>query len=94
MMSADLLDSTVALRDGKPITDMQLGFVEKIALNKVLKKIEGTDVEKLLKEHARHIPPGCRINTDATFPGRFSWIRPAPAICTVPAAGRRNTATS
>jgi oleate hydratase len=47
----DLLDSTVALRDGKPITDMQLGFVEKIALNKVLKKIEGTDVEKLLKEH-------------------------------------------
>jgi len=47
----DLLDSTVALRDGKPITDMQLGFVEKIALNKVLKKIEGTDVEKLMKEH-------------------------------------------
>jgi oleate hydratase len=30
---------------------MELGFVEKIAMNKVLKKIEGTDVEKLLKEH-------------------------------------------
>ena len=47
----DLLDSTVALRDGKKITDMELGFKEKVALKEVLKKTEGTEVEKLLKEH-------------------------------------------
>jgi oleate hydratase len=47
----DLLDSTVALRDGKPLTEMQLGFKEKIALKEALKKINGTEVEKLLKEH-------------------------------------------
>lgn len=47
----DLLNATVALRDGKKITDMELGFKEKIALKEVLKKIEGTEVEKLLKEY-------------------------------------------
>ncbi|MCH4192632.1 MAG: oleate hydratase, partial [Butyrivibrio sp.] len=47
----DLLDSTVALRDGKSLTEMQLGFKEKIALKEALKKINGTEVEKLLKEH-------------------------------------------
>jgi oleate hydratase len=48
----DLLDATVALRDGKKITDMELGFKEKMALREVLKKTGGTDIEKLLKEHA------------------------------------------
>lgn len=47
----DLLNSTVQLRDGKKITDMDLGFKERIALKEVLKKIEGTDIEKLLKEY-------------------------------------------
>jgi oleate hydratase len=47
----DLLDSTVALRDGRPLTDMKLGFMQKMALGKVMKAIEGTEVEKLLKEH-------------------------------------------
>ncbi|MEG2626963.1 MAG: oleate hydratase, partial [Anaerovoracaceae bacterium] len=47
----DLLNSTVQLRDGKKITDMELGFTEKFALKKVLKKIEGTDIEKLLNEY-------------------------------------------
>lgn len=47
----DLLDATVKLRDGKPITDMKLGLVEKMALKKVLEKIAGTDIEKLLKEY-------------------------------------------
>lgn len=46
-----LLDSTVQLRDGKPITDMDLSFGEKIVLKKALEKIKNTDVEKLLKEH-------------------------------------------
>lgn len=47
----DLLDSTVQLRDGKKITDMELSFGEKFVLKKALAKIENTDVEKLLKAH-------------------------------------------
>jgi oleate hydratase len=47
----DLLDSTVKLTDGKKITDINLGLAEKLALKKVIKKIQGTDIEKLLKEY-------------------------------------------
>ncbi len=47
----DLLNATVQLRDGKKITDMELGLVERIALKEVLKKIQGSDIEKLLKEY-------------------------------------------
>ena len=46
-----MLHATVALRDGKPITDMDLNFVEKFILKQALRKVEGTDVEKLLKEY-------------------------------------------
>ena len=47
----DLLNATVKLRDGRRITDMDLGFKEKIALREMLKKIQETDIEKLLKKH-------------------------------------------
>lgn len=47
----DLLNATVKLRDGKPITDMDLGLKEKLALKEALKAIKGTDIEKLLKEY-------------------------------------------
>ncbi|SHK43786.1 oleate hydratase [Clostridium cavendishii DSM 21758] len=47
----DLLNATVMMRDGKGITDMKLGIKEKLALKDTLKKIEGTDIEKLLKEY-------------------------------------------
>ena len=47
----DLLNATVQLRDGKKITDMNLGLKEKIVLKEAIKKIEGTDIEKILKEH-------------------------------------------
>lgn len=47
----DLLHATVALRDGKTITDMDLNFVEKFILKQALRKTEGTDIEKLLKEY-------------------------------------------
>jgi oleate hydratase len=47
----DLLNATVQLRDGKKITDMNLSFKEKVTLKEVLKKIHGTDIEKLLKEY-------------------------------------------
>ena len=46
-----LLDATVKLRDGKKLTDMELPLVERIALKEVLKKVSGTDIEKLLKEY-------------------------------------------
>jgi len=46
-----LLDATVKLRDGKPITEMDLGLKEKLVLHEALKKIAGTDMEKLLKEY-------------------------------------------
>lgn len=47
----DLLNATVELRDGKKITDMDLGLKEKFALHEALKAIKGSDIEKLLKEH-------------------------------------------
>ena len=46
-----LLDATVKLRDDKKITDMEMPLVGKLALKEALKKIEGTEVEKLLKEY-------------------------------------------
>ena len=47
----DLLNATIRLRDGKPLTEMHLSFAEKLALKKVLEKIHNTDVEKLLQEY-------------------------------------------
>ena len=47
----DLLNATVKLRDGKTITDIDLGFKEKLALKEALKAIKGTDIEKILKEY-------------------------------------------
>ena len=47
----DLLNSVVALRDGKKVTEMKLGFVQRMVLNQLLKKLEGTDIDLLLKEH-------------------------------------------
>ena len=47
----DLVNASVALRDGRKITDMDLGVVEKLALKELLKKVRGTAVEKLLAEH-------------------------------------------
>lgn len=46
----DLLNATVQLRDGKKITELSLGFKERLALKEVLKKIQGTEIERLLKE--------------------------------------------
>ena len=47
----DLLNATVQLRDGKKITDLDLPLMERLALKEVLKKISGTDIEKLLREY-------------------------------------------
>lgn len=47
----NLLNATVKLRDGEPLTEMKLGIKEKIAVKKALDFIKNTDVEKLLKEY-------------------------------------------
>ena len=47
----DLLKASVSLRDGRPLTEMELGLKEKLAVKKLLDKIEGTDIEKLLREY-------------------------------------------
>lgn len=47
----DLLNAAVQLRDGKKVTDMDLSLKQKIALKEALKKLRGTDIEKLLKEY-------------------------------------------
>lgn len=47
----DLLNATVQLRDGRKLTEMDMNLKEKIAFKELMKKIEGTDIEKLLKEY-------------------------------------------
>lgn len=47
----DLLNATVRLRDGRKLTEMDMSLKEKIALKELLKKIEDTDIMKLLKEY-------------------------------------------
>ena len=47
----DLLNAAVQLRDGRKLTDMELGLKERIALREVLKAVSGTDVEKLLQDY-------------------------------------------
>lgn len=47
----DLLHASVALRDGAKITDMELSFVQKMALKKVLQKINGSDIETILRHY-------------------------------------------
>lgn len=47
----DLLHAAVQLRDGKPLTQMDLGFFEKRVLKKLLGKIQNTDLEILLKKY-------------------------------------------
>ena len=47
----NLLNATVKLRDGAPVTDMKLNFIEKAVVKKVLKKLDGTDIATLLREY-------------------------------------------
>ena len=47
----DLVNASVALRDGRKLTDMDLPFTQKLVLDKALQAVKGTDIEKLLKEY-------------------------------------------
>ena len=47
----DLLNATIQMRDGKPLTEMNLPLKEKLKIKGLLDKIKGTDIEKLLNEY-------------------------------------------
>ena len=47
----DLLNATAQLGDGKKLTDLNVGWGKKVMFMEVLKKVKGTDIEKLLKEY-------------------------------------------
>lgn len=47
----DLLNATSKMSDGKKITEMEFEPKQKAVLGEVLKKVAGTDIEKLLKEY-------------------------------------------
>lgn len=44
----DLLNATTLIRDGKPITDMDMNPLEKLALHEGIEKLKGTDLYGLL----------------------------------------------
>ena len=46
----DLITSAVKLADGKTLPEMDLPLKDRLALREVLKKVKGTEVEKLLKD--------------------------------------------
>ena len=46
----DLITSAVKLADGKTLEQMELPLKDRLALREVLKRIKGTEVEKLLKD--------------------------------------------
>lgn len=47
----DLLNATIRLRDGHPLSEKKLTLKEKMEIVKVLERIKGTDIEKLLHEY-------------------------------------------
>ena len=47
----DLLNATIRLRDGHPLSEKKLTLKEKMEIAKVLERIKGTDIEKLLREY-------------------------------------------
>ena len=47
----NLLNATVMLRDGKPITYMKLNPIERGVLKQIVKKLDSTDIPTLLKEY-------------------------------------------
>ena len=68
----DLLNATTLIRDGKPITDMEMNPLEKLALREGIEKMKGTDLYGLLVEFGV-IPPdrgdAPAPATGAVYPG-------------------------
>ena len=47
----DMLKAAVHMRDGKPLTEIEMNPIEKLAVKEMLKKVKGTDIELVLKEY-------------------------------------------
>lgn len=47
----DLVHASVAMRDGEKLTEAELPLKERLALKEALRRIEGTDIEKLLRKY-------------------------------------------
>ena len=61
----DLLNATIALRDGKPLT-ADTGLLANAAIKPLLKKIHGTDIEKLLlRYNVIELPKKSDDNSDS-----------------------------
>ena len=61
----DLLNATIALRDGKPLT-ADTGLLANAAIKPLLKKIHGTDIEKmLLRYNVIELPEKSDDNSDS-----------------------------
>ena len=47
----DLLNAAVQLRDGRPLSDLKMSWAKRFALDKVLDKLQETDLGRLLQEY-------------------------------------------
>ena len=47
----DLLNAAVQLRDGRPLSDLKMRWIELFALGKVIDRVQETDLGRLLQEY-------------------------------------------
>ena len=47
----DLLNAAVQLRDGRPLSDLKMRWIERFALGKVIDRVQETDFGRLLQEY-------------------------------------------
>ena len=47
----DLLNAAVQLRDGRPLSDLKMNWIEKFALGKVIDRLQGTDLGNFLQAY-------------------------------------------
>ena len=47
----DLLNAAVQLRDGRPLSDLKMRWIERFALGKVIDRVQETDLGRLLQEY-------------------------------------------
>lgn len=47
----DLLDAAVQLRDGRPLSDLKMRWIDRFALGKVIDRVQETDLGRLLQEY-------------------------------------------
>ena len=47
----DLLNAAVQLRDGRPLSDLKMRWIERFALGKVIDRVQETDLGRLLQKY-------------------------------------------